>query len=69
MESVGWSLKQMSTAGPSLTPGRADGLRCLARLRDGGLFFGRYLGPGRSVAWNKRGAALPLGMVKDGKVS
>ena len=34
-----------------------------------GLFFGRYLGPGRSVAWDKRGAALPLGMVKDGKVS
>lgn len=89
---MGWSLKQVSMAGPSITPERADGpagsqgllqlglpqlglpcllslQRCLAWLRGGRLFFGRYLKPGRSVAWDKRWAALPLGMVRDGKVS
>lgn len=37
-----------------------------ARLR--GCSFGRYLKPPRSVAWDKEGA-LPLGVVRDGKVS
>ena len=84
---MGWSLKQMSMAGSSITPERADGpagsqgllqlglpcllslQKCLAWLRGGRLFFGRYLKLSRSVAWDKRWAALPLGMVRDGKVS